>query len=754
MGIDPSVLKLVESWQKSILADLAQHYPDQSPGQSKTIVFRLITVVLCLHLCESRGFINRGGLQALRENDNPYQGLFELWQMFYGCGSPFSSFDLSSLVILPNHLLREIIDSLYYPAPYQYAGLPIEILGQAYESLLDGFEINRSKKSATRSRKTGGVYYTPKPIVQYMIRNTIGKVGAPPKLHQVLDPACGGGMFLIEAYQYLLERQLEHHLNRDANVLQLDKMGRWQLPFDQRRQLLNTIHGVDVDVDAVAVTQLSLCLKLFENIGFQAGIDSTVLACINSNIQCGNALISLSDDQQTCDRSLDLESSSPFCWHTAFPEVFAAGGFDVVIGNPPYVDAETMTIHQPHWRSYCTTHYLSATGNWDLFCIFIEQALHLCRPGGLTSLIVPNKLLSADYASAARSLLSQTSHVLSIRDYSQVPVFAALVYPIVYLAQKVELGCSRSPENESPVLYEQMQSIDQVGQTHPLSLRSQSTKRPWLIGVSVQTDLIQRLEQLPKLVKIAQITGAATVAEAYLLKALIQNAPYPNSGHLRVINTGTLDRYCFLWGRKPMRYLGQSYLYPVISQADLSQVAVKRLSQAKQPKIIVAGMSQRLECGLDQTGYILAGKSTSIVQARQIEGDPVDQRYLLGILNSRLISFYFLSRFSGNRLQGGYVRVGPPQLRDLPIPSLKCAVESAKYQRVIELVSCLDMAFVSPIFQPSSDAGRQANQTNTLGTIEQARLKIEKLDAEIDAIVYELYQLSDKDVATIRECFK
>jgi hypothetical protein len=589
-------------------------------------------------------------------------------------------------------------------------------------------------------------------------------VAPPPFLPNILDPSCGGGAFLIGAYHYLLERQRRYYLQTDP-VSQLNqgtlqnRSGEWQLSLAERRRILCRIHGVDIDAKAVIVTRLSLWLKLLEGTSDQEFHDVINLPNLNSQIHCGNALISPSelalDDLTTRGRkppknSADLEAHS-LNWKTAFPEILARGGFEVVIGNPPYVDAETMAVHFPEWRSYCTAHYQTATGNWDLFCAFIEKALQLCCCQGFTSLIVPNKLLSAGYAHAARLLISQTSHLLSIRDYSQVPVFAASVYPIVYIAQK----CSTAPTNIS-TLYEQMASIDQVKYSHTLSIHSNSINQAqsWSINLHIHSGLLQRLDTLPKLKDLVNVTGAATVAEAYLLQSQIQDQPIPTAKDLRIVNSGTIDRYCLLWGQKPCRYLGQSYQYPIIPELMLGALSAKRLAQARHAKIIVAGMARRLECALDPIGNILAAKSTSVIQFNLLaETKPlIDLRYLLGILNSRLISFYFLTRFSGNRLQGGYVRIGPPQLRELPIllPNLDRSIQLQHYTHLIELVDQL----VDQWLQINSNA-RKSNTRRTSQLDRSNELsRIQDLDRKIDAIVYELYQLTDREILDIGDCIE
>jgi hypothetical protein len=174
-----------------------------------------------------------------------------------------------------------------------------------------------------------------------------------------------------------------------------------------------------------------------------------------------------------------------------------------------------------------------------------------------------------------------------------------------------------------------------------------------------------------------------------------------------------------LWGKTRLRYLGQTYLYPVILAHDTALLPPKRYQQAIQPKLIVASMTQQLECVLDAEGTMLAGKSTSVIQTAAI-----DLRYLLGLLNSQLMSVYFNHWFAGNRLQGGYFRVGPPQLRQLPIciPNLSNLSEQQAYEQII--------AWVEQRSKPE-----QCHQpTNTA------------IDEAINQLVFQLYQLTEAEI--------
>ncbi|MGB3492505.1 MAG: DNA methyltransferase [Elainellaceae cyanobacterium] len=621
-----------------------------------------------------------------------------------------------------------------------------ELLGQVYEYLINPLEFaqkgtprsgtaSQRKSSQSSQRKRQGAYYTPVEMVDYVVGQTVG-VGLPGhrphRLHssptvptdlRILDPACGGGIFLLVAYRYLLAWH-QHQARRS-------------LAFEERQTLVQTaIAGVDLDPWAVEVTRLSLHLELIRDC---QTLSSSALespsTSLHRAIRQGNALI---DDDE-------------FSWQAAFPGAVSSGGFDVVIGNPPYLDSEAMTVWHPQWRHHCTQHYQSARGNWDLFCVFIEKALMLCKPRGLHSFVVPNKLLSARYATAARSLLTQHSQIRSIRDYSLTDLFDAAVYPLVYVVKRRSpANPSHNPVNAAPIRYEQMKKGNlacEILHSRLIPLE-QLTASPsaWCVDTNARrADLLQTLgDRFPTLGELAQVTGAATVAEAYQLKPLIhsldiqecmtsanpQNSGQNGDRHFQVVNSGTIDRYCLRWAEKPMRYLGDRISQPVISSQALHQVLPRRYQQARAAKLIVASMTRQLEVVADLDGCILAGKSTCIIQT-----DQLPLLYLLGILNSRLMNLLFLQHSQGNRLNGGYLRIGPSPLRQLPIPLLTLAKEKELGDRLMALVTT-----------------RQAHGTKTAvdspSPLAQAQ---EPLDQAINQVVYQLYRLDDHDVDLIEE---
>jgi hypothetical protein len=390
----------------------------------------------------------------------------------------------------------------------------------------------------------------------------------------------------------------------------------------------------------------------------------------------------------------------PFCFSDAFPAVFSRTnpGFDVVLGNPPYVDSEWMTVHRPATRAYCARRYAAASGNWDLFCVFIERSLQLLRVGGRHGFIVPNKLASAGYAAAARRLLAEDCHLLRIRDYSGVPVFSVSVYPLAYVVHKPSFGTpppetvpvermeARSTEPGSEATVAGVREVDYargfaraggtwpvLGPAGPVRVRSgdpgDGRTKALDDGPEGQREglldgLLGLLDRFPPLESVARVAGGATVSEAYELLPLLSNEEHPSPADLRVLNSGLIDPHRPLWGARPMRYLKHAFAHPVVEAARQQEIPPRRLQQARVPKVIVAGMTRVLECVADPGGEYLAAKSTTIV----LPQDPGQVLYLAALLNSRLLTLLFGSLFGGLSLKGGYLRVAPPQIKRLPVP--------------------------------------------------------------------------------------
>ncbi|HUX98845.1 MAG TPA: TaqI-like C-terminal specificity domain-containing protein, partial [Candidatus Deferrimicrobium sp.] len=221
------------------------------------------------------------------------------------------------------------------------------------------------------------------------------------------------------------------------------------------------------------------------------------------------------------------------------------------------------------------------------------------------------------------------------------------------------------------------------------------------------------------------ISGAATVNEAYRLKPILREADLPVVHAKKFINTGTIDPYVSLWGHKKANYIKSSYQKPIVTDSDLSEFRLNRFNQACSEKIIIGGMTKKLECFYD-TGEYIAGKSTTII----LPGTK-SLKFLIAVLNSKLISFWYRIFFKSLSLAGGYIRISNNEIKKIPLVDLA----SSQQTRFIELVN--------QILLLTHSEGYFANLAKIT--------EVKKLQYEIDQLVYQLYELTPAEIRLVEE---
>jgi len=405
--VDGEFLKEIEAWREALAKDIALKNPKLTIPELNFAVQLTIDRVIFLRMCEDRGIEHYGQIQNLLNGTNTYRRLREI---FYHADDKYNSglFDFKTDRLTPelkldDKPLKDIFKNLYYPeSPYEFSVLGADILGHVYEQFLGKVirltEGHRAKvEEKPEVRKAGGVYYTPTYIVDYIVKNTVGKLcdGKTPRQIsslRILDPACGSGSFLLGAYQYLLD----YHLNwyqKDGNQKHTREIyhgrgGQWYLTIQEKKRiLLNNIFGVDIDPQAVEVTKLSLLLKVLEGEN-QDTLEKQMklfkeraLPDLGSNIKCGNSLIGPDFYQGKQMSLLDSEETyriNPFDWEKEFPEIMKRGGFDAVIGNPPY-GAEFANST----ADYLKGKFETFVWRGESYLVFIERGIHLLKLKGL-----------------------------------------------------------------------------------------------------------------------------------------------------------------------------------------------------------------------------------------------------------------------------------------------------------------------------------------------------------------------------------
>jgi predicted type IV restriction endonuclease len=482
--VDSEFLAEIEKWREMLAKVVTLRNRFLSISEINFAIQQIIDRILFLRLCEDRGIEPYGQLRAISSGDRNYARLCEIFEkadqrynsgLFYfsqETGRPEKPDELTPKLAIDDKDLKWILHSLYYPqSPYEFSVLPAEILGNVYEQFLGKvIRLTTGRRAIVEEKpevkKAGGVYYTPAYIVDYIVKNTVGKLcedKTPKQIEKlkILDPACGSGSFLLGAYTYLLNYHLDWYVkNEPLNWLKKKNPPIYQVAAgagaeqesviaseakqssnfrltiaEKKRILLNNIYGVDIDYQAVEVTKLSLLLKVLEGENFQTLenqyrlFHERALPDLADNIKCGNSLIgpdfydtiepeSISDELQ--------QKINAFDWQSEFSGIFSGNnpGFDAVIGNPPYVRIQTMQENQQEALSYFTKKYKSALkGNYDIYVIFVEKGLSLLNLNGQIGFILPHKFFNAQYGRPLRKLLSQGKNLSHVVHFGHQQVF-------------------------------------------------------------------------------------------------------------------------------------------------------------------------------------------------------------------------------------------------------------------------------------------------------------------------------------------
>ncbi|MBS1946029.1 MAG: N-6 DNA methylase, partial [Bacteroidetes bacterium] len=476
--VDAAFLESLDTWRKYLATSISLRNPALGEEDMNLVVQRTIDRIIFLRIAEDRGVEPYGELMAaIRNGGDLYKNILDVFRRAdskYNSGLfDFGKDEVSATVAVDSKVVKNIVEDLYFPkSPYEFSVLSVEILGSAYEQFL-GKRIRITAGHRARIeekpevRKAGGVYYTPQYIVDYIVERTIGELvkGKTPKevaLLKVLDPACGSGSFLLGAYQFLLDWHKHYYREhapakgkaRDA-VLRPDN----ELASAVKKSiLLNNIHGVDLDANAVEVTKLSLLLKCMEGettASIQHSLNfanERILPTLDGNILCGNSLV----EMDYFDAGPDMAGEHairPFSWSRNFPAAYRvdppdiqqellvqarrvkqeadqqraraedllrkqgiaiaeeparqyetlAVGFDAVIGNPPYVLLQNLETKE--FFTYASGVYETAKYKIDTYQLFMERAIKLLAPNGRLGFITPNTFLKNIHAEPLRRYL-------------------------------------------------------------------------------------------------------------------------------------------------------------------------------------------------------------------------------------------------------------------------------------------------------------------------------------------------------------
>jgi len=431
-----------------IRADLARGFKKTNPdlgGEDLTeIVQRTIDRLVFIRFLEDRLIENQHLVASFGDKGTAWEDFIAASRKLDGVynGIVFKRHaKLDDRDFAPDDALFSAIceDLSHINSPYDFNAIPIHILGSIYERFLGKVIVATDKRARVEEkpevRKAGGVYYTPEYIVRYIVENTVGKLIEGKSPAQIVemkfaDIACGSGSFLLGVYDLLIRYHTKFYNDHPGKAKKGEVVERddgLHLTLQKKREiLLNNIFGVDIDMQAVEVAQLSLYLKLLQDEtpgstrAHQLEFHETLLPSLNKNITCGNSLIGTDILDGELFEPVEKRNLNPMDFEQRFPEIMKRGGFDAIVGNPPYVRIQTSGERD---LKYFSENYEAAVGNFDIYCLFVEQALSKLRPKGRFAYIIPHRFFKTDYGEGLRKLFVERGGLQTIVDFDGFMVF-------------------------------------------------------------------------------------------------------------------------------------------------------------------------------------------------------------------------------------------------------------------------------------------------------------------------------------------
>ena len=737
-------------------AELEKEDKDRAVKNIKLTIFRksqkLIDRFLFIFFAEDRGLLPPNSTLKILEQwdtlkdldtDIPLYNRYKKYFSYLDIGRKRTAtgaeiFAYNGGLFKPDPILDSMVisDELLYKytkklSNYDFESqVDVNILGHIFENSLneiesvnaeiEGIEFDKQKTK----RKKDGVFYTPKYITKYMVDNTIGKLCLDKKEElgfveeeylksakgrrkatlealkdilktyrewllslTILDPACGSGAFLNQAIDFLIK---EH---QSIDELQASLFGQSLVFQDIENTILeNNIYGVDLNDESVEIAKLSLWLRTAQ--------PRRKLNSLNNNIKCGNSLV----DSKT------VAGNKAFNWEEEFPDVFANGGFDVVIGNPPYLRVQGLRENFRVESEFYEKKYQSATGRFDVYVLFMEKAFELINPDGTVSFILPHKFMISDFGVGIRNFLVENKFVESIVHFGAEMVFSdASTYT-----------CIINLSHKNPNIWFKQVEPKQISNTFKFDEIDYGSisQEKWNLKGKNETNLFKKLHAHPLIVKdvfenISQ--GVVSVGDdIFLMKGRVEGKNFIGYSE-RNKDTITLEAdlmkpllkgenvkkyaplqnsyYClyphYQEGNKTLPFdedyfkenypLAYSYMLPFKEELIEKKVRYKTNPKAwyslhrsrdinlfEQKKIVTPETSLGGNMTLDELGYY---HNTQVYTLEKKVDVIFDEKFLLSILNSALFWYYLQS--TGAVLRGGYFRFKTKYLEPFPLPKVE-----------------------------------------------------------------------------------
>jgi len=794
--ITKNLYKDYSVFKRELFQNLTQQNPDFNPLELFKKSQKLLDRLLFLFFGEDRGLLpvnfTRGILndwQKLKELD-AYIPLYDRFKQNFGYidqGGKKDVFAYNGGLFKPDEILDNITidDDLLYShtyklAEYDFASeVDVNILGHIFENSLneideikaqlEGQEIDKSKTK----RKKDGVFYTPKYITKYIVENTVGKLCEEKKteigiveeeyftdkkrqqktklallqklenyrkwLHQItiIDPACGSGAFLNEALNFLIK---EHKYIDELDSKLDKKYGTYGLEFNIKNSILeNNLFGVDLNEESVEIAKLSLWLRTAE--------PNRKLNDLSNNIKCGNSLI---DDPE-------IAGNKAFNWEKEFPQIFAKGGFDVVIGNPPYVLCQPSNTNEETLNFYKS--FEVASYKIDLFHLFFERGTYVLRNSGKLGFITPNTYLSNKYIQKLRNFILKNTFIEEVINYNEIVFVDAGVDVATLILTKDK------SKNENIKIYNSERGELKFNTTKSQNSWNEAEEQVF----NLKNDFFFEFKDC---IKLEEMGNTYFGIQAYDRKSSISDRKI-NENYISIIDGADIVRFQYSIPNKYFNYLSEN----IKSGGDLNVYS--------QDRIVISQIGQSPKVGFCEKGILTSNTIYNLF----LKDSRFSLKYILAILNSQLIKSYWLSKYNDNK--DLFPKIKGYQLKQLPIKEISLENQqpfiekadqmlslnkelqevSAKFQRNLQrefslealskkLQNWYELSFAEFLKELTKAKVNLSLSLKAKAEWEDYFLqeqqkaisiksKIEQTDAAIDQMVYELYGLTEEEIEIV-----
>lgn len=629
--------------------------------------------------------------------------------------------------------------------------IPIHILGSIYERFL-GKVVNATAKRVSveekqEVRKAGGVYYTPKYIVDYIVQNTVGKLIGNKTPEQIskftfADIACGSGSFLIGVLECLLEYHNKYYQLHPDKAMKsgcIFKDGLWVMSIKQKQAILKSnIFGVDIDSQAVEVTQLSLALKMLEDETtatadeMQVLFHEKILPDMTRNIVCGNSLIDSDILTQSLFEIGEERKLNPLSYSAIFPDIINAGGFDIIVGNPPYGFHQ---IHSSVVKPYLKSHYRSANGSYEHYFLFYERTLSLLKAGGYHGYITPVTWLTIPSGKALRKFILSNFELHEINWLPELVFKNAQVNTLISIIKRNkpsdtriniyhEIGFKKPPLTTSIVPQDKFVDSDFY-----IGIFENVTDKPILEKISRLSAPLSEFCRPCSGYNPYEVGSGIAPNGGSQTKETVKTKPYHSDSKLgddwkpEIVGRDLSRYFVNVTGQRWIKY-GPWLSAPRDPNNFVGRrILVQEITGGKDRRIVGAYYDKELYHSRD-------------VIPIKVENEAVNPFFILALINSRLLSWYHHKK-NPKAQKGLFPKLLVGDLAKLPIPIIDTQNGKKLQEMIITHVD--QMQSVRKILLTSkTDKDRSYYER-----------RLVEIDAQIDRCVYQLYGLSEEEIKIV-----